>query len=74
MAIGMYDANIVGKGYGSEAIRLLLQYAFADLDLHRIGVRVLAYNHRAIRRHDTKVLNLPAFLEQRRNLFLFDGG
>ncbi|TAV41549.1 GNAT family N-acetyltransferase [Rhizobium leguminosarum] len=52
MAIGIYDANILGKGYGSEAIRLLLQYAFADLDLHRISVRVLAYNKRAIRAYE----------------------
>lgn len=41
MAIGM-----------CEAIRLLLQYAFADLELHRIGVRVLAYNQRAIRAYE----------------------
>nr|WP_309546968.1 GNAT family protein [Rhizobium rhizogenes]QCL10562.1 acetyltransferase family protein [Rhizobium rhizogenes] len=30
-------------------IRLLLQYAFAELNLHRIGIRALAYNQRAIR-------------------------
>jgi len=52
MAIGLYDADILGKGYGSEAIRLLLQYAFDELSLHRIGVRVLAYNQRAIRAYE----------------------
>ncbi|MGO7079069.1 GNAT family protein [Rhizobium johnstonii] len=52
MAIGLYDADILGKGYGSESIRLLLQYAFDDLNLHRIGVRVLAYNQRAIRAYE----------------------
>ncbi|MGL4199204.1 MAG: GNAT family N-acetyltransferase [Allorhizobium sp.] len=45
----MYDAQQLGKGYGSEAIRLLLHHAFTELDLHRIGIRVLAYNERAIR-------------------------
>ena len=49
MAIGIYDRTCLGKGLGTEAIRLLLQYAFTELRLHRIGIRVLAYNERAIR-------------------------
>ena len=35
--------------HGSEAIRLLLHHAFTELNFHRIGIRVLAYNERAIR-------------------------
>ncbi|WP_283194694.1 GNAT family protein [Rhizobium sp. AN80A] len=49
MAIGIYDPSFLGKGIGTEAIRLLLQHAFRELKLHRIGIRVLAYNERAIR-------------------------
>lgn len=49
MAIGIYDPKLIGKGLGSEAILLVLQYAFADLRLHRISVRVLAHNRRAMR-------------------------
>ena len=49
MAIAIYDPHQLGKGFGSEAIRLLLYNAFTELDLHRIGIRVLAYNERAIR-------------------------
>ena len=49
MAIGIYDHSCLGRGMGTEAIRLLLTYAFAELKLHRIAVRVLAYNERAIR-------------------------
>jgi RimJ/RimL family protein N-acetyltransferase len=52
MAIGMYDTNFLGKGYGSEAIRLILRYAFTDLNLHRVSVRVLAYNQRALRAYE----------------------
>lgn len=52
MAIGILDPALLGKGLGSEAIRLLLQHAFADLHLHRIGIRVLAYNQRAIRAYE----------------------
>jgi len=52
MAIGIYDPELIGKGLGSEAMLLLLHHAFTDLTLHRIGVRVLAYNHRAIRAYE----------------------
>ncbi|WP_019421288.1 GNAT family N-acetyltransferase [Paenibacillus sp. OSY-SE] len=37
-----------GKGYGSEAIGLLLEYAFGTLQLHRIELNVFAFNKRAI--------------------------
>ncbi|MFA1624570.1 GNAT family N-acetyltransferase [Rhizobium mongolense] len=52
MAIGLYDPTLLGKGVGSEAIRLLIQHAFVQLKLHRIGIRVLAYNTRAIRAYE----------------------
>ncbi|KJF74622.1 GNAT family N-acetyltransferase [Agrobacterium arsenijevicii] len=49
MAIGIYDRTLLGLGIGTEAIHLLLRHAFSELKLHRIGIRVLAYNERAIR-------------------------
>lgn len=54
MAIAIYDSQKLGKGFGSEAIRLLLHHAFTELDLHRIGIRVLAYNERAIRAYEKR--------------------
>ena len=48
-AIGILDPQCLGKGIGTEAMRLVLQFAFDRLKLHRVSVRVLAYNHRAIR-------------------------
>jgi RimJ/RimL family protein N-acetyltransferase len=38
-----------GKGYGTEAMQLMLQYAFAELNLRRVSLGVFAYNPRAIR-------------------------
>jgi RimJ/RimL family protein N-acetyltransferase len=49
LAIGIEDANQLGKGLGSEAIALALGYAFNVLELHRVSVRVVDYNSRAIR-------------------------
>jgi RimJ/RimL family protein N-acetyltransferase len=49
LAIGIVDPAALGLGYGTEAIGLLLGHAFDALGLHRVGLRVLAYNERAIR-------------------------
>lgn len=38
-----------GKGYGTEAGRLLLEFAFKQLHFHRISVGVVGLNHRALR-------------------------
>lgn len=38
-----------GKGYGTEATRLLLDFAFKDLNLHRVHLHVLANNEAARR-------------------------
>jgi len=46
--IGEADAR--GRGYGTEATRLMLDYAFTVLGLHNVMLRVYAYNlpaHRA---------------------------
>ena len=41
--IGEPDAR--GRGYGTEAMRLLLDYAFTVLGLHSVMLTVFAYNH-----------------------------
>ncbi len=38
-----------GQGYGTEAVGLLLDHAFKDLNLHRVQLHVFATNARAIR-------------------------
>lgn len=47
-AVGFYDSSKLGKGIGEEVTRLVLRYAFKELKLHRVDLRVLAYNARAI--------------------------
>jgi RimJ/RimL family protein N-acetyltransferase len=49
LGIMIGDARFQGKGYGSEAMRLLVAYGFETLNLNRIGLRVFANNPRAIR-------------------------
>lgn len=52
LAIGIFDRRFWSRGYGTEAIRLLLRYGFDELRLHRIDLRVLDYNTRAIRAYE----------------------
>lgn len=49
LAVGIDDKLRLGMGLGAEAVRLVLQYAFDVLKLHRISVRVVEYNTRALR-------------------------
>lgn len=41
-----------GKGYGTEAVRLLLDYAFTVLGLHNVWLDTAAYNPGAIRAYE----------------------
>ena len=46
--IGIGDPAYRGHGYGSDAIRILLRYAFLEMNLNRVGLEVMSYNERAI--------------------------
>lgn len=46
------DKNDWGKGYGADATRTLLQYAFDEANLHRIELEVFDFNARAIQMYE----------------------
>ena len=54
LGVGIGERDCWGKGYGAEATRLVLDYAFTVLGLHNVMLRVFSYNERAIRTY-TKV-------------------
>jgi diamine N-acetyltransferase len=47
-AIGIGDPAFRGRGYGTEATRLVLDYGFNGLGLHNIWLSVYAFNDRGI--------------------------
>jgi RimJ/RimL family protein N-acetyltransferase len=49
LTIGIGDTADRGRGYGAEALRLVLRYAFAELNLFRLTAVVPEYNSNAIR-------------------------
>jgi RimJ/RimL family protein N-acetyltransferase len=52
LGIFIGDRNYWGKGFGSDATRTLLRYAFEEANLHRIELEVFAFNPRAMRVYD----------------------
>ena len=51
ITIGEKDAW--GRGYGTEATRLMVRHAFESLGLHRVALAVFEFNERAIRSYRT---------------------
>ena len=49
IGVGIYDPEYVGKGYGRDAVNLLLDWAFRIQNYRRIALTTLATNERAIR-------------------------
>jgi RimJ/RimL family protein N-acetyltransferase len=49
LSIILGEKDCWGKGYGSEAIRLLLDYAFGALNFHRVAIGVVGFNENALR-------------------------
>ncbi len=52
VGIGMGDPDYRSKGYGTDAMRLALRYAFNELNLERITLQAVAHNARAIRSYE----------------------
>lgn len=46
------DKKMWGRGYGTEATQLILDYGFNILNLHNIWLRVFSYNERAFRSYE----------------------
>jgi RimJ/RimL family protein N-acetyltransferase len=49
VGIGIGERDCWGKGYGTDAMRIILRYAFTELNLHRVTLGVFEYNPRAYR-------------------------
>lgn len=69
LGIFIGDKENRGKGYGSEALKLLIDYAFNFQNMHSIDLKVFSFNEKAIKcyenigfkkcgtRHDAYFLN-----------------
>ena len=52
VGIGIGEREFWGKGYGTEAMKLCLQYAFTELNLYRVSLGLHDYNPRALKSYE----------------------
>ncbi len=52
VGIGIGDAADWGKGYGSDAMNIILRYAFEEMNLRRVALDTFEYNPRGIRSYE----------------------
>jgi RimJ/RimL family protein N-acetyltransferase len=52
VAIALGERKFWGNGYGTDAMRVMLRYAFNELNLSRVGLIVFEYNPRAVRSYE----------------------
>jgi RimJ/RimL family protein N-acetyltransferase len=50
--ISMNHTNHTGKGFGTEAMELIINYVFNDLKLNRLQLEVFSHNVRGIRAYE----------------------
>ena len=49
LGIAIWVKKYWSKGYGTDAVKVFLKYAFYELGLHRVWLRVYEFNQRAIK-------------------------
>jgi len=49
LSIILGEKDAWGQGYGTETIRLMLDYAFGYLNFHRVAIGVVGFNQSALR-------------------------
>lgn len=52
IGIGIGNPDYWGKGYGSDAMRILLRYGFMEMNMNRMSLIVSEYNPRAIKSYE----------------------
>ncbi|MEP7135205.1 MAG: GNAT family protein [Chloroflexota bacterium] len=52
VGIGIGEREYWGKGYGTDAMKLVVQYAFMELGLYRVSLGLHEYNARALKSYE----------------------
>jgi RimJ/RimL family protein N-acetyltransferase len=52
VGLGIGNREDWGKGYGTDAMKIILRFAFTELNLRRVTLTVFEYNPRAIRSYE----------------------
>ena len=49
IGIAIVNKEYLGKGYGTDALRVLIRFIFNEMNIHKINLYVYAFNERAIK-------------------------
>lgn len=52
VGLGIGEREFWGKGYGTDVMKVILRYAFEEVNLKRVTLTVFEYNPRAIRSYE----------------------
>ena len=52
VGLGIGEREFWGKGYGTDVMKVILRYAFTEVNLHRVTLIVFEFNPRAIRSYE----------------------
>ena len=52
VGLGIGEREFWGKGYGTDVMKVILRYAFTEINLNRVTLNVFEYNPRAIRSYE----------------------
>ena len=52
VGLGIGERDFWGRGYGTDVMKIILRYAFMEVNLQRVTLNVFEYNPRAIRSYE----------------------
>ncbi len=52
VGLGIGERDFWGKGYGTDVMKVILRYAFTEINMKRVTLSVFEYNPRAIRSYE----------------------
>lgn len=62
------DGSFRGRGYGTEALSLLCEFAFSVMNMHSVSLRVYSYNKPAIRCYEKVGFKMAGRLRQAKRI------
>lgn len=58
------DKNYWGKGYGTDAMKVLIKFIFEQMNVHKIKLNVYSFNERAIKSYEKCGFKVEGVLRQ----------
>ena len=62
--IALHNIDSLGKGYGTEAVKLAIYFAFEKLKLNRLQLEVFSHNPRGVRAYEKAGFTIEGVLRQ----------